>query len=824
MESENQRPRRCSSLDSESLGQQGAVVAADEANPVFCSVVGRTESTDGRFTSRAFADPKGRSSMRSRSLIACSIVGSLASVALPSWGAEWHSVRAASGRSGPPHVVAQSAVVRGMNQLGLQGVDLALDRVLTLPGLNTVRYRQTHHGLPVYGSTVAVRLGVSGEPNTVMVNVARGLSVSPQPALDQAAALARVAAMGRHAPGPDTTTELGVVPDDSAGGLLVWRVDVPTARGLIRYTVNAHTGDVLKALNLAVDATPKGEVFDINNVRTATPATHDLLNLTVAATPQDQRLVGRVGTVFRFVSGDAQSRPQQVTTEQTALPDSNGDFLYAPKGITDPTDQFAEVNTYYHIDRMDTYYRTKLGVRMGYGLMAVANYEPGGKTFDNAFFTPWRGSFPNAIFLGQGSRVDYSWDSDVILHEFTHYTTHNEIGFSQGPIDFDSYGIVVMPGGMDEGSADYFSCSVNNDTMLGEAALGQYARNLDAPSGSCPSALTAETHADGKLLGTTGWAIRKMLAADLPDNGAGVDLADQIVWGALSLLPTDGSAVLDDFAQGVLTTAGGLKTAGKITDAEVKKIQAVLNDRGLIGCKRILDLVAGDSIRSFLIGLNAAGQIYFNSSCAEMSGQYALSSIFQFRYTPGLQDKLVRFHVGLTVADNGTLDWGIYARKGMPVAFTSTGGSIGLPTTADNKLEHLTGNAGDLVIDDKSSTPFDPQSTYVVVIGNESCASAWATISATTSVPIARDAGVEAGAKDAGRDGNAADVAAGSTDAPNVAEASVAGNANLVGDEIAGGACACTTAGSGRHGSGGVASLLVSLLVMGGCRLRRRWQ
>ncbi len=193
-----------------------------------------------------------------------------------------------------------------------------------------------------------------------------------------------------------------------------------------------------------------------------------------------------------------------------------------PASEPDYDDSFADVNIYYHMDRMDTFWRTAIGLPMGYGLVAVSNYAPGQQPYGNAAFTPWEGEYKNLIIIGQDSNLDFAYDSDVFLHEMTHYVNHNAIGFSNGAFDFDQYGYVVMPGAIDEGSADYFSCTVNDDPIVGAASLGYYSRDLEETPVKCPDGVVGEAPRGRQVIGTASWAIRKEL---------GNELADQIVGG-----------------------------------------------------------------------------------------------------------------------------------------------------------------------------------------------------------------------------------------------------------------------------------------------------
>lgn len=704
----------------------------------------------------------------------------LTAFALPASAADWFAGLPAQRSSQQTELAAREYLTLHASDLGVKDINLEPHRDLNNAGYRHLRYAQTWQGLPVFDKRVAVRVDAAGRVRTVMVDVARGLTASPVPGFGAAEAIARVAALGLDRTNKNTEATLGIVPD-SRGGKLAWQVDVPTRAGMHRYVIDAQTGGVIKILTLAQHA--KGKVYPINNKTTPNVQEVELPNLT-PLTPQ--RLTGRAGTVYGYVSGDpSYDEPEDIQVEQKAVPDENGDFLYEPS-TSQPAfdDSFAEVNLYYHLDRMDTWFREKQGVDLHYDLMVVVNFGPDQQAYDNAFYTSWKGIHKHAIFLGQGWNDDFSYDSDVFLHEFTHFVNSTAISLSNGPIDFDQYGLVIMPGAMEEGTADYFSSTVNDDPVVGEAALGPYARDLTEDVGQCPGALFGESHEDGKLIGTMGWAIRTAI---------GAELADALIWNTMAMLPN--SPTFGDVAEGIKQGAAALKADGKIDDQKEAKVIAALTDRGLDKCPRFLDLEEKKGLTSYMLGLDFVGELMGGYPCNQLKKYLALSSTFQFKYKPEPGATSVRFKVELDdVMGSGSHNWGVYVSRDTPVLFGGGYNDPPKPDQYDHKKEGLTTTSGELVIDANSDPPFDPKWEYHVVIAHTNCAFTRATITAESSdEPIVTDAGVEAGAdaaipppKDAGIPKEA-----------GVADAAPPIENELVDDaEITGGACGCRTAGA----------------------------
>ncbi len=559
-----------------------------------------------------------------------------------------------------------------------------------------------------------MRLNDAGEVQRSVVEVAGSLNLDVTPRLSQDDALQRAAQFQVTATLGAPRFLLAVLPAEQTGGYLVWQVDVPSEKGGFRYLIDAHDGTLRGGGPLARSA--KGRVYEKDPVTTPTLIDTELTEL-VVGTPQ--HLNGWSGnlTVTNYVSGDPNQG--QVTVEQVLEPDTNGDFLYdPPTDPTDATDAFAQVNLYYHLTRMKSFYETDLNVDMSassWKLVAVANMQESGAPLDNAFFSPQginSGSFnaPNMIGIGQGSSVDFALDSDVFLHEFTHYVSDNAIGYNGGQTATSEYGLSPWGGAIDEGISDYFACTENESAVLGETSLGALGaeRNLEDASKSCPGDLVGEVHADGEVVGSLGWSLRKEF---------GKSVADRLVWGAASLLVQ--SSTLGDFARGIQQTAADLKDGGDLTDADLTKIDDIIASRGLDDCDNELTLTEGEPIATNMLGLDIVAQ-FLGGSCQQAKQFVSLSSLFHFQATPAADAKGIRFKVNLFPERTSGLDWGIYVRRDQHVGFKSSG-FIPEVSVYDYAEEHLDQRTGEIVIDENSDPPFDPNATYHMVIGHQNC-------------------------------------------------------------------------------------------------------
>ncbi|WP_434047243.1 MULTISPECIES: hypothetical protein [Sorangium] len=639
----------------------------------------------------------------------------------PAAASDWHTVppgspaAALSARSAAgARQAAEVYLKHAAPELGLHGVSLRYQRELLAGEHRTVRFEQFHLGLPVLGAAAAVRVAPDGRVTAVVLDVARDLSVSTAPKYREEAARKAVETTYGMTLAERPSAALAVFPEAETAGKLVWVVDVRSERGGDRYLVDAHTGSIVHRRPLAVDA--RGRVYPISAAVTPRVEDRELTDLDAA---DPQTLSGWSGNlrVVNYVGGDLLSGVP-LTLEQSVEPNSGADFLYNPPASADDAhDQFAQVGIYYHLTRMRDYFRSTHQLDMtapSWKLVAVANMLESGRPMDNAFFSP-EGvgapfDAPNLVAIGQGSYFDFSDDSDVFLHEFTHYISANAVGYNEGQFAINEYGLSPWGGSIDEGLADYFACTVNGDSTLGEATLELFGmqRELTDDAKTCPDDLVGEVHEDGEMVGSLAWSLRDRF---------GPAVGDKLVWSAMTLLTRNAS--LDDFARALQTSAGDLVSAGELSAADASAVDALIKSRGLDDCDEVLDLSGGKSRRTQMFGIDSL-ILGSGASCAEARAQISLQSLFHFKSTPDPTAKGIRFTVQLQPAGGGDLEWNIYVRTGRHVGFTSTG-FLPAATRFDYSVEKITDTHGEIVIDETSDPPFDPAQTYYMVLGHGNC-------------------------------------------------------------------------------------------------------
>jgi MYXO-CTERM domain-containing protein len=635
--------------------------------------------------------------------------------------ARWHRHLAG------PRLADARAIAEHLATVVRRDVTLAPDGVTrTWRGHTVARIAQEHEGLPVLGRGMVVRLDRAGRLATVLDDTAVGLTVPALPGVSEAEAraaadrfvglpLARVAA------------RLGVL-DNGQGGALAWVVEGSLGLHRVRILVDAVTGAAMHRVEASRSAT--GRVFAANPVATPDPVWVDLPNLTGEGT----RLTGRAGTVVHYVAGDTEE-PTHLVTDQLAVSDGTT-FDYAPHpDVVDFADPFVEVNLYYHVDRIDSYFRERHGFQPGRAVLVIANYQsPAGTPYDNAFSG---GIDPDThgLVFGQGRETDFGYDGDVVYHEYTHFVV-DEVA-SLGYLDalFDTRGMHFAPGGIHEGLADYFSASLSDGSLSAEYALGSRARNLDNDR-RCPDDVVGEPHDDGWIIGGTAWEIRQTLGAS--------DLADAVVFGAALLMGS--SPTYQDFAAALQEAAAALVDDGDLTPADAAAIDAVLDARGLSTCGREQSLDDGAEIVTHPFGFDWLGRV-MNMECdsVRIFGVF-LPSPFQYRITVPADARTLSVHVRQSPTEG--LLWRLYLRREQPVTFSLARLIGGLKATFIEDFDHEYGDSESAdathVLTTEHDPPLVPGATYYVALAHQNCPDSETRISAATSPDLpAPDGGID---------------------------------------------------------------------------------
>ncbi|MEO5728083.1 MAG: MYXO-CTERM sorting domain-containing protein [Byssovorax sp.] len=476
-------------------------------------------------------------------------------------------------------------------------------------GERVVKLPQVHQGLYVAMRGVAVTFG-NDTANLVTAKLEEDLPSSVTPAIGATdAAAAATLATGLTM---DPTRAILMLWPTADGAKLVWGIDATAILGLPYQPVvivDAQTGEVILKYN-AITSVNGAKVYPSNPLKSP-----GLINVTLPVGAADTTLQNEL-----IVSRNCIDTHEAVSVMglqihsckllQTAKPDPNGDYVIAVAGDKDPEDSFSEVSMFYHTNRIYDFFRgfgPTLDVNPGSPLPAISNLRlpQGLATFDlaklqdknlpldpfqNAFFSPANPLFQaafevngNAMWFGQGPLKDYSYDGDVIYHEFTHAVVNVTLNLAQTP-HMDEFGTSYSPGGMNEGLADYFSSALTGDPDVGEYATQDFApgapfiRSLANPD-TCPSAVGGEVHQDATMFSGALWDTRKTLAVDQQAE------LDKAVFSAMNKSAT-GDLGYEDFAKLILNAV----TSSPLGAAGAQKLSDAFTARGLLPrCSRLLE-------------------------------------------------------------------------------------------------------------------------------------------------------------------------------------------------------------------------------------------
>ncbi len=432
----------------------------------------------------------------------------------------------------------------------------------------------------------------------------------------------------------------------------VYRVAAITSEPRLWETyVNASSGEVL----LLRDATRyhKANVFLENPFTTP-----ELLSVELEGITEDEEHKDHTyGAYARVATCTAQGGYGCLNWKHEAVAtEADGFTGFAPEmdgSVLD--DGFSEVNGYFTLDRGQRWFREEMGFQ---GLFTDADQYEHNHTFvaqdhlwmyvnldwDNGGFIG--GSMygmADLIILGRVDGSDFAYDSDVVLHEFTHAVSSKV--FSLWDFDVDELGSDLSARGMEEGTADYFAGSINDSSAIGE--FSGTARDLSNQR-RCPEDIIGESHYDGWITGGTLWSIRAAI---------GQRKADHLHYSTMIGYPIrsfeDWGEALLDRAAVMASSSSELEEDLQLSDEDVQAIEQVIEERNLIGCRRIIELTP-DGDRA---------DLYVDTAVNNSQG------------TPSPLQYMVRTHddTEVLLLDIDTFynqDYDVLVREGMPVEYT----------------------------------------------------------------------------------------------------------------------------------------------------------
>jgi MYXO-CTERM domain-containing protein len=499
---------------------------------------------------------------------------------------------------------------------------LRFDRELPLRSGAVLRYRERLHGIPVVRGEVALRFDGDGILRLVNSSLKPFTAVAPpEPLVGSADAVAEVLELpGLIAAADPDRLWAGLVYYPRGGeARLAWQVETGAVPAMLANWVtwvDARSGELLGREN-RVWFDRLANVFEENPVATPTVSQVTLEALPAwAADPYylTGELILARNCIDRHeltpVDMMGFSLNVHICTEtQVAAGDASHDFLYTDNTDTAPEDLFAEAAMYYHATKVYEYFqglgfgelptsplaasvnfRIPLDPAGGFDMANLTNPDGVLYPFDNAMFMPageMSAYIPrdlDSMLFGQGTLSDFSYDGDIVYHEFTHAVTWSEINWIGAALD--DQGLDIGPGALSEAYSDIFAMFLTGDSEVGEyggAGLpGGAIRDLENDS-RCPDDMIGEVHQDSVPFSSAAWELYQLHGEALA----------QPYYDALMTLVSD-----SDFAQAATATLSEISAALGATVAAEARTE--FERRNVADCQRIVD--AGSAAFPMLMG------------------------------------------------------------------------------------------------------------------------------------------------------------------------------------------------------------------------------
>jgi MYXO-CTERM domain-containing protein len=584
---------------------------------------------------------------------------------------------------GAPAVRAIRLIERFAPLFGLApGVRLTVEREVDAHGLHVVRLMRRLAGLPVLGTVAAVRFGADGSIDLVQVSPGPNAVASGDRRLRSEDEAVQAAAALLGARFEILSSRALLVPIDDTL-VPAWSLDVRDGgieTSLERVFLDARTAAVIVRMPLNTHAL--GTVFPRNRVTD--------MNMTSDVELTEMTGTGLTGRYVRVTSCNAQAGRGGCAPVANATANAEGDFLFEPV-VMSYEDAFAEVNAYHHLNSIAEYFRENHEYTWRCGasstLEVLVNYSEAPATpYDNAAYSPGGGGGCGFLLFGEGVTGDFSWDADVVYHEYGHAVTDaltDILGFT-----VDALGLSYEPLAINEGISDYWAGTVQGDGSIAESfndpSLGGGHASLRVIDNdlTCPSDLVGEGHYDGRLFAAMAWDVRE---------AAGAEAADAILYAATPTYLSDVS--LASAATGYRAAAMALIAAGTIDASVLADVDAAIAAHELTDCRRVVPLDDG------MLRQGYSGNEMLTGSLGRSIAPVHFSIDVPVDAT-SLTLRMSR----ITVAGR----YSLHLRAGVPVR-VSTGRIV-------SSFEASIGPGGDLVLSDGSPFPLPRcQRLYVAV-------------------------------------------------------------------------------------------------------------
>lgn len=493
-------------------------------------------------------------------------------------------------RSGTPAQAARAHIADHEDTYKVPVSDLKTARITEDGDQSTVRFRQEHDGVPVFGAEYAVQTQPADDGSRITSatgTLYTNLTVSTTPQVDQDTAQRRLFLLDanlRGVEGARTATHGLTVLPDARGGRLAWH-----------FTVTGVKNDGSPVRQEAyVDARVGGLALSYNNVDAADAAPAQATGVRVdghetpleadKAADGSHTLVDSTRAMYPVTGGQIRTYDAR---RKGYLDVAGGPVTDDVPLVRSATDRFDGANTasgavdaHLNAAKVYEFYKNEIGRDgidgKGGTIHSVVNVANNGKDYANAF---WDGT---KMVYGHMNGVPLSVGLDVVGHEMTHGVTEHSAGLVY----------LNQSGALNEAISDYFGNAMETaDKRIAmddptSGLVGEYLCNGTKPLDECalrdlndgrnaqkdyqPIPLDIDNggvHYNSTIVGGALWDMRKSIDTRL---------ADQIVYRAAQnyLTPLSG---FTEMRTAITLAAKSLK----ISDGDQAKIAAAFDAHGI---------------------------------------------------------------------------------------------------------------------------------------------------------------------------------------------------------------------------------------------------
>ncbi|MFC2154694.1 hypothetical protein ACFLRC_04365, partial [Candidatus Altiarchaeota archaeon] len=452
--------------------------------------------------------------------------------------------------------LGQNSKVFGTDIADLETIRIDTDNLPNNDISQYLYYKQYYEGIPVYGSYVLAAYK-NGKIVQVKSKFFEGIEIDTSyvVSLEEATEIAR---QEEGIPGNivPLKAELIVFPvrvGDGTEHIFSWEILFPMSAetgGSWIFIIDADTGDVVRYWDSAVSqvsGTVTGSIYPAL-------ASDDLVNVNFenehVYIKQGSNTLGNSttnltgGYIVDGISGNVDVFSQlkgpyvQVMQGNYTTPGVNYTQAITAPGTQnwnwsdyDTSTDFEESNMFYHINQIRQFYNGEdpLDIpQMDFMMNATVGGECNGEVCNAFYMNPEQG-----LCFGEGDGVNcdnLALYSDVIYHEYTHGVVDQIYNTSDENLPY-----IDESGAMNEAWADYFACTINNNSVMAEGALTS-SRDLNNTNRFLDDWVN-EVHVDSVMMSGALWDMRAAL---------GKDTTNALVMGAMKQLPTSFSEELDD--------------------------------------------------------------------------------------------------------------------------------------------------------------------------------------------------------------------------------------------------------------------------------------